>query len=259
MLAGALLWAGVARCPPASVVSVRCWRVTLSGGGLCGRAGFFRRPFSGGAYRGVCSGRCSVARVVPWVWPPVRAWWAGVVVSHGCGPVSFLFGARGGLIGLGRRSAFLSLVLWCALVCRAVLCCALLGCVALLRAVLCCASLCHAVPCHVVPCPTLPCCGVLRLAVPCRAVPCRVAPCGGVPCRVAVRRRVVCCDALCCVALCCAAPCYAVPCCAVGQSHPLVRCGVAAALVRLAALLCGSRGRRAGLGYLFGWWLVGVV
>ena len=52
-----------------------------------------------------------MTRVVSRGWALVSVWWAGVVVSHASGRVSFLFGARDGLIGLGRRLAFLALVL----------------------------------------------------------------------------------------------------------------------------------------------------
>ena len=59
-MAGALLWGRVARCLPAPVVSVLCWRVYLSGGGFRGRVGLFRRPLWMG--------------VVPWGvrWTPSR-------------------------------------------------------------------------------------------------------------------------------------------------------------------------------------------
>ena len=65
-------------CFPAAVVLFWWWRVLLSCGGFRGRAA------AGGGGGGV---------VPTGVWfPPAHAWWAGVVLSHSCGRVSFLFG-----------------------------------------------------------------------------------------------------------------------------------------------------------------------
>ena len=125
-----------------------------------------------------------------------------MVLSNGCGRVSFLSGMSGGLIGLVLRLASLALALWCALVRHAVLCCALPCCAALFRAALRCAPLCRALLCRVVLCCALWSRGGLRLAVPlphCAAVPCR-----GVQYRVALHGGLLCCLVPCCIVFCCA-------------------------------------------------------
>ena len=74
-MAEALLWGGVAWCPPAPVLLVRCWRVYLCGGGLC------RRTAAGGGW-GLCPGFlvtpmgfCTDGRVVDAV--PWHVWFSG--------------------------------------------------------------------------------------------------------------------------------------------------------------------------------------
>ena len=164
-----------------------------------------------------------------------------VLVSRASACVFFLFGAGGGLIGLGRRLGFLALVrcgvFWCVVLCRVVLCCVVLRCSTLCCAVLWCAIfypalLCHALPrramsCLAVLCCAAPRCAVLRRAVPCRAVRCRGGPCCVVMCPAVVCRAVPCCAVLCCAVLRCAVLRCAVLCRA-GQPHPLVLRGVAA-------------------------------
>ena len=76
------------------------------------------------------------------VWRTLASvWWAGVALCHGCVPISFLPGVFRGLSGSDPRLASRTLVLWCALVRRAVLCCALLCCAVLFSAVLRCTLL----------------------------------------------------------------------------------------------------------------------
>ena len=132
-----------------------------------------------------------------------------LVVFCASGSLFFLFGAGGGLIGLGRLLVFLAL-LWCGELCFAVLCCAVL-CFAVLRcAVLFCGLRCYAVLCPVLLCRAVPC-----RAVPCRALPCRAVPCPAVPCRAMPSLAVLCCAVLCCAVLSRAVLCCAVLCCAV--------------------------------------------
>ena len=106
---------------------------------------------------------------------------AVVGLSRGFGRVSSLSGARGGLLGLDPRLMSLALVLWCALVRRAVSCRALPCCAVLVCAVMRCALHCCAVPWCVVPWR-----GWLRRAVPRRAVSCCGLSCPRVPCHGAL-------------------------------------------------------------------------
>ena len=104
-------------------------------------------------------------------------------------------GVRGGLLGLDPRLVSLAWVLCCASVRRALSCRVSPCCVVLVRGVLWCPLLCRA---------------VLRCAVPWCAALCPVAPCGVVVCRVVGRLVVVGltavrCGAVCRVASCCAA------------------------------------------------------
>ena len=69
----------------------------------------------------------------------------GVALSHGCGRVSSPSGACGRLLGLDPWLVSLALVLWCALVRRAVWCPALPCCAVQVFAVLRCSLLCRAV------------------------------------------------------------------------------------------------------------------
>ena len=101
-------------------------------------------------------------------------------------------------------------MLWCALVCRAVLRCALLCCAALFRAVLRCALLCNALQCRAVICHAV----LWRLA-PSRAVPCRAVPCCALSRDAVLLCAVLCCAVLWCAVLWCVASCCAVLCCAV--------------------------------------------
>ena len=120
-----------------------------------------------------------------------------MLLSHGCGPGSFLSGVRGGLIGVGPTVS----VPWlCAVVCFDVPCCAVL-CFAMLR---------RAVPRY----------ATLRPALPCRAEPCRAVSCPAVAWRVAP-----CSAAPRCVLLCCAVSWGALPCCAARQ-RAVLRCAV---------------------------------
>ena len=117
-------------------------------------------------------------------WPLACARRAGAAYSGVCG----------GLLGLDPQFVSLALVLWCALVRRAVWCRVSSWFVVLVRAVLWCVLLCRA---------------VLRRVVPWCAALCRVAPRRAVVCRVlgslvVVRCMVVRCGAVCRVASCCA-------------------------------------------------------
>ena len=184
-------------------------------------------------------------------WPLAGVRQAGVASSHGCGRVSSPSGVCGGLLGLDPRLVSLVLVLWCALVRRAVSCCVLPCGVVLVHAVLWCALRCRAVSRRVVP----------WCAVLCRVAPCRVLVCRVVGCLVVVRCTAVHCGALCRVASCCAVYCCAVVC---GGPFSLpFRRGVGSAVVRLARW-CGMRAQV--LWLAGGWgarlgvaWLVGSV
>ena len=103
-------------------------------------------------------------------------------------------GVCGGLLGLDPRLVSLALVLWCAMVRRAVSCGVSPCCGVLVPAVLWCALLCRA---------------VLRRVVPWCVALCRVAPrgpvvCGALGCVDVVRCTAVRCGAVCPVASCCA-------------------------------------------------------
>jgi hypothetical protein len=120
----------------------------------------------------------------------------------------------------------LPLILYCALLCYAVLRCAVPCCAVLCRAVPSRAVLCRAVSCHAVLCRAVPCHAVLCTAVPRRAVSCCAVP----------RRAVSCCAAPCCIVLCRAAPCCAV------LLDVVIRCAVlycACTVLRCAALFTG--------------------
>ena len=165
-------------------------------------------------------------------WPLAGVRQVGVALSHGCGRVSSPSGACGGFLGLDPRLVSLALVLWCALVHRAVSCRALPCCAVLVCAVLRCALLCRAVP---------------RPVVPWCVPPWRVVVCRVVGCLVVVRCTAVRCGAVCRVASCCAVYCCAGV-CGGPFSLPLWR-GVGSALVRLACLVP----RDAGRGYVADW------
>ena len=181
-------------------------------------------------------------------WPLACAWRAGVALSHGCGRVSFLSRVCGGLLGLDPRLVSLALVLWCALVRRAVSCCAL-PC----WSVLCCGALCSVVSCRAVSCRGVSCRGVAGCTVLCRAALCCAVLCRVVGSLVVVRCTAVRCGAVCRVASCCAVFRCAVVC---GGPFSLpFRRGVGSALVRLARFVV----RDAGRGYVAGWWLGGAV
>ena len=137
------------------------------------------------------------------------------------------------------------------MLCCAVLCCAVPRCSALRCGAPCLFVLCRAVSCRVVSCHGVAGCAVLCRAALCRSVLCRV-----VVCLVALRCKAVRCTAVCRAASCCAVLCSAVVC--GGSIVPLVRRGVATALVRLVALLCGTRAEVMWLAGGRGAWL-GVV
>ena len=199
-----------------------------------------------------------------------------VVVFRASGRFFFLFRARHGLIGLGRRLAFLALLrcgaLCCAALCCAVLCRAMLRCVVLCCAVVWCAVLCPALPCRsmpyravlclAVPCCAVLCCGVPRCAVPCRAMPCCAVLCYAVPCCAVLRCSVPHCAVGCCVVLCCAVPCCAVLWCAVLCCWLAVPPGPAwggggkGQTGDFAVWISGALRRS---GFSVSWWLVGVV
>ena len=117
-------------------------------------------------------------------WPLAGVRRVGVALSHGCGRVSSPSGVCGGLLGLGPWLVSLALVLWCALVRRAVsyralLCCDVLVCAVLRGALLFCAVPRCLVPWCVVPQRGWLRCTVPRRAVWCCAVSCRVVRCPG--------------------------------------------------------------------------------
>ena len=182
--------------------------------------------------------------------------WCGGVPQVWAGFPSFWSKRRLDEVRLTVRVRCLGAVVCCGVAGCAVLCLAVERCAAPRCAALTPALPCRAVPCSVVASVAAPCCDVLRLAVPCHAVPC--VPCFARSRGAEARGAALWCAVLRCAVLYCVVSCCPVPCCAVGQSHPLVRCGVVAALVRLAALLCGWRGCCAGSGYVAGWWLVGM-
>ena len=148
-------------------------------------------------------------------WPLAGVRRVGVALSHGCGRVSSLSGAFGGLRGLNPPLVSLVLVLWCALVHRAVSCRALPCCAVLVCAVLQCALLCRAVPRPIVLWCVVPWLGWLRRAVPRRAVSCCGVSCRGVPCCAALHGGAPRCGVPCCLVSCR----IAVPWCVVGPSH----------------------------------------
>ena len=161
-------------------------------------------------------------------WPLAGAWWAGVAPSGVCG----------GLVGLDPRLMSLALVLWCAVVHRAVSCLVSPCCVLLARAVFRCAVLCPA---------------VLRRVVPWCAALCRVAPRRAVVCRVFCCLVVVRCTVVPCGAVCRAASCCPVP----GRwwvVRPMPWCGV-----RVGVLLAGGWGVHVGVEWLAGPVLRGFV
>ena len=125
-----------------SVLPFPCPAPSLGGGGVVPSAVWWSPSFGPCGSEGWAVSQCVVGYCV--------------VVLRASGRVSFLFGARRGLIGLGRRLAFLALlrygVLWCAVPRCAVLCCV----------VRCCALPCRAVPCRAVP---FSCLAALRCAV----------------------------------------------------------------------------------------------
>ena len=135
-------------------------------------------------------------------WPLAGVRRVGVALSHGCGRVSSPSGGCGSLLGLDARLLSLALVLWCALVRRAVSCRGLPCCAVLVCAVLRCTLLCHAVPRRVVPWCVLPWRGWLRRAMPRRAVSCFGVSCRGVPCRGALHGSGLRCGVPCCLVLC---------------------------------------------------------
>ena len=104
-----------------------------------------------------------------------------------------------------------------------VLCFAVLRHAVLRRAAVCPALLCRA----------LPCCAVVRLAVARGVAPCCAAPRCVLLCCVALWGALLRCAARRCAVLCCAVVCR-------WSIVPPVRLGVASALVRLVALLCGT-------------------
>ena len=137
----------------------------------------------------------------------------------------------GGLVGLDPPLVSLALVLWCAVVRRAVSCCVLPCRVMLARALLRCAVL---------------CCAVLRRVVPWCAALCRIAPRRALVCRVFGCLVVVRCTVVSCCAVCRAASCCAV----VGRwwlVRPVSWCGV-----RVGVWLAGDWGVRLGVGWLAG-------
>ena len=227
--------------------------VAVGAGGL----GFLWHPRWGGWHRQVCAGRCPVACVVLWVWPLVSAWWAGVVASHGCGRLSFLFlgKRRLDLVGLTVSVHCLDAVVCCDVMCCAVRSFAVLRCASLRCSALCPAPLCRAVPCCGMSCLAVLWCVAACCAVQCRAVQCRGVQVAGR--RAALRCAVVCCAAFRCAVLCCVALRRVMLCCAVRWVSCIRWCGVG--WRRLLALLCGPRVRHAGSVYVAGWWLVGGV
>jgi hypothetical protein len=107
-------------------------------------------------------------------------------------------------------------VLYCAVLCCAVLYCDVLCCAVLCCAVLCCTVLCCAMLCCAVLCCAVLCCAVLCCTVLCCAVRCCTVLCCAVLCFTVMCCAVLCCAVLCCTVLCCAMLCCAVLCCAVG-------------------------------------------
>ena len=153
--------------------------------------------------------------------PLACAWWAGEAPSGVCN----------GLVRLDPRLVSLALVLWCAVVRRAVSCCVSPCCIVLARAVLWCAVLCRAVLRRV-----MPWCAALCRVAPLRAMLCRVSGC-----LVMVRCTVVRCGAV------CLAACW---CPGVGRRwlvRPVLWCEV-----RVRVWLAGGWGMRLGVGWLAG-------
>ena len=151
--------------------------------------------------------------------PLAGVWRAGSALSRVCG----------GLVGLDPRLVSLALVLWCAVVRRAVSCRVSPCRVVLVRAVLRCALLCRAV--------------LRRVALWCAEL-CRRAPRCAVVCRVLGCLVVVCCTVVCCGAVCRVALCCAV----VGRWRlvwPVSWCGV-----RVGVWLAGGWMVRLGVGRL---------
>ena len=148
-------------------------------------------------------------------WPLASVRRVGVALSHGCGRVSSPSGACGGLLGLDPRLVSLALLLWCALVRRAVSsralpCCALLVCAVLRCPLFCCAVLRCVMPWCVVLWR-----GWLRRALPRRFVWCCGVSCRGVPCCGALHGGALRCGVPCCFVFCgvplCRAECWALP------------------------------------------------
>ena len=223
-------WLGGPSC------QVRLWLCRLGG---CARR--FREALGQEGWGFLCPSASAVPALAFWrrfVWAdqhrPCRArggplagvWRAGTAPSRVCG----------GLVGLDPRFVSLALVLWCAVVRRAVSCLVAPCCVLLVRAVLQCALLCRAV--------------LRRFVLWCAAM-CRVVARCAVVCRVLGCLVVVCCTVVRCVAVCRVASCCAV----VGRwrlVRPVLWCGV-----RVGVWLAGGWGVRLGVGWLAGSLLCG--
>ena len=119
-------------------------------------------------------------------WPLAGVRWADVALSPGCGRVSFPSGLCEGLLGLAPWLVSLALLLWCALVRRAVSCRVSPCCAVLVCAVLWCALVCCDLPRRVMLWCVVPWRGWLRRAVPCDAASCFGVWCRGMPCHGAL-------------------------------------------------------------------------